>query len=125
MAADARSGHLYVYLSGDFPADHLLMEKSGIEINGYQLSYNDVFRAVHDYFGHALYGNEFGPLGEEQAWRVHARMFSRAAVPALTTETRGQNCWVNFGPFAHLEADLRPYAQQKNFLLPEPYWTIG
>jgi hypothetical protein len=97
--------------------------ESGIKIAGYPLIFNDVFRAVHDYFGHALYGNEFGPLGEELAWRVHSRMFTAAAVPALTTETRGQNCWVNFGPFAHLDPPERPYAEQKNFHLPEQYRT--
>lgn len=118
MAADARSGHLFIYLGGEFPTDHLLGGKSGFEIGGHALNFNDVFRAVHDYFGHALYGNEFGPLGEEQAWLVHTRMFSPTATLALATETRGQNCWMNFGPNAHLPASKRPYAEQKNFILP-------
>jgi hypothetical protein len=123
MAEDARSGHLFIYLGGDFPPDHLLVEESGLKVAGYRLTFNDVLRAVHDYFGHALYSNGFGKLGEELAWRVHSRMFTAAAVPALATETRGQNCWVNFGPFAHLDPRERPYAVQKNFILPEQYRT--
>lgn len=80
---------------------------------------NDRFRAVHDIFGHAMEGYQFGPRGEDNAWREHARMFSAAAIPALTTETRGQNCWVNFLPgHEHLEPRCRPYARQKFGLLP-------
>ena len=30
------------------------------------------------------------------AWNVHARMFSPLARRAMTTETRGQNSYVNF-----------------------------
>lgn len=86
---------------------------------------NARFRAVHDYYGHYAHGakNRFGvemadPEGEFKAWRAHARMFSRDAVPALTAETLGQNCWVNYGPSAHLPASQRPFAAQKANLLP-------
>lgn len=75
------------------------------------------FRAVHDYFGHATYGNQFGPTGEENAWRAHRTMFTEKAILALTTETRGQNSWVNFGPQSHLPMAERPYAEQKSFIL--------
>lgn len=64
--------------------------------NGVPLLVNDVFRFVHDFFGHAKMGNSFGPLGEENAWNVHSRMYSPLARRAMTTETRGQNSWVNF-----------------------------
>lgn len=64
--------------------------------NGVPLLVNDVFRFVHDFFGHAELGNGFGAIGEENAWNVHARMFSPLARRAMTTETRGQNSWVNF-----------------------------
>lgn len=64
--------------------------------NGVPLLVNDVFRFVHDFFGHAKMGNGFGPLGEENAWNVHSRMYSPLARRAMTTETRGQNSWVNF-----------------------------
>lgn len=74
-----------------------LLRDSGFkDKNGKTLLINDVFRFVHDFFGHAELGNGFGELGEENAWNVHARMFSPLARRAMTTETRGQNSWVNF-----------------------------
>jgi hypothetical protein len=79
---------------------------------------NDMFRAVHDYFGHAGYGHQFGPLGEENAYRVHSAMFSPEARRAMATETRGQNSWVNTRP----ENKAKPgtvYAEQKVALMPD------
>jgi len=64
--------------------------------NGVPMRINDVFRFVHDFFGHSERGNGFGPLGEENAWDVHARMYSPEAKRAMTAGTRGQNSWVNF-----------------------------
>lgn len=97
------------------------------------------FRAVHDFFGHAAHGNQFGPLGEENAFRIHSGMFTPEAQAALATETRGQNSWVNFGSsmqpqkqawsdtgtvnrmtdHSTLPVDRRPFATQKAALLPE------
>lgn len=79
---------------------------------------NDMFRAVHDYFGHAGYGHQFGQLGEENAYRVHSAMFSPEARRAMATETRGQNSWVNTRP----ENKAKPgtvYADQKVALMPD------
>lgn len=78
--------------------DNPLLERTGIVNNGYDQTYNDLFRGVHDYYGHALHGHQFGPIGEQRAWAEHARMFSPLARRAMTTETHGQNSWVNFGP---------------------------
>ena len=61
--------------------------------NGSTLLVNDIFRFVHDFFGHSKEGNSFGVLGEENAWDVHSRMYSPLARRAMTTETRGQNSW--------------------------------
>jgi hypothetical protein len=73
---------------------------------------NDMFRTVHDFFGHAASGRGFGKDGEEAAWVAHSVMFSPEARRAMTTETRGQNSYYNkFGEFA----------PQKAGLLPEPY----
>jgi hypothetical protein len=80
---------------------------------------NDKFRAVHDYLAHAGGGNQFGPQGEERAYRIHASTLSPRAQRALATETRGQNSWVNYGPNAHLPASQRPFAEQKAALWPE------
>jgi hypothetical protein len=134
MIADVRdNNHLFFFTGGDMPADHPLAERVGVEAGGVPLTYNDVFRAVHDYFGHAKEGYQFGPRGEENAYQTHAKMYSEGARRALTTETRGQNSWVNFGPQLRrpdgsmpvagdadfVPAQARPYAEQKAGLLPE------
>jgi predicted GNAT family acetyltransferase len=77
--------------------DNPLLQKTKFkDVNGQPLLPNDIFRFVHDFFGHAKFGNSFGPLGEENAWSIHSRMYSPLARLAMTTETRGQNSWVNF-----------------------------
>ncbi len=58
---------------------------------------NDMFRAVHDFFGHAATGRGFDPHGEEAAFRSHHAMFTPLARPAMATETRGQNSVLNYG----------------------------
>lgn len=63
---------------------------------------NDKFRAVHDAFGHAATGRGFDAHGEEGAYLAHARMFSHRALPAMTSETRGQNASL------HLNGDFGP-----------------
>jgi len=81
---------------------------------------NNKFRAVHDYFGHAVSGRGFLQDGEEAAWISHSTMFSPLARKAMTTETRGQNSWVNrFG----LDENGKPvrFAEQKAALLPDAY----
>jgi hypothetical protein len=122
MSADVRHNrHLYFYTGGSFTPDNHMTERTGELINGYPLTYNDVFRAVHDVFGHAHYGNKFGPRGEEHAYRAHSQMYTPEALPAMGTETRGQNSWVNFGPYGHLPVTERPFAPQKNAVLPKQF----
>lgn len=74
---------------------------------------NDLFRAVHDFFGHAMTGRGFDMHGEEAAWLAHSRMFSGNARRALTTETRGQNSW------HHAIGESKRFADQKVALLPQ------
>lgn len=76
---------------------------------------NDIFRAVHDFYGHAATGRDFSRHGEEAAYLAHAEMFSPLARRALTTETRGQNSMLNFGP------DKGEFPVQKLALLPEEF----
>jgi hypothetical protein len=90
MVNDVHQNHHMAVFSGGDPHTHL--DKTP----GEPLSANEKFRAVHDYFGHALEGNQFGPKGEEIAWNIHRQTFSPDAVPALTAETRGQNSEVNY-----------------------------
>jgi hypothetical protein len=87
---------------------------------------NDAFRVVHDSFGHFGPGNPFFRApGEERAWVAHSKMYSPDAVPAMTTETRGQNSWLNSGPHAEFNKTASGadtiYAEQKAGLMPD--WT--
>ena len=105
---------------------HPMMQPSGETLNGKPLLNNDLFRIVHDYFGHLKEGYGFRAAGEDNAWRSHASMYSDLARPAMTTETRGQNSWVNFGPHAAENKGASGantiYADQKVGLMPE--WTM-
>lgn len=90
---------------------------------------NDLFRAVHDAFGHGIEGAGFRARGEENAWQAHIRLFTGKAVGALTSETRGQNSWLNYGP--HGEANRTAsvfetvFAEQKTGLMPSWTWEEG
>ena len=72
---------------------------SGIVIDGRHATNTEVFRVVHDLMGHFKDGNGFRADGEENAWRAHSAMYSPLARQAMTAVTRGQNSWVNFGPY--------------------------
>lgn len=52
---------------------------------------NDMFRAVHDAYGHLALGRDFSRHGEEAAFRAHRSMYTPEAHAALASETRGQN----------------------------------
>lgn len=90
---------------------------------------NDLFRAVHDAFGHGLEGAGFRARGEENAWQAHVRLFQGSAVAAITSETRGQNSWLNYGP--HGEANRTAsvfdtvFAEQKTGIMPDWTWLEG
>jgi hypothetical protein len=90
---------------------------------------NDLFRAVHDAMGHSLEGAGFRARGEENAWQAHVRLFTGAAVGAMTSETRGQNSWLNFGPFGEKNRDAKvedtTFADQKVGLMPSWTWEEG
>jgi hypothetical protein len=90
---------------------------------------NDLFRAVHDAFGHGIEGSGFRARGEENAWQAHIRLFTGLAKGALTTETRGQNSWLNYGPFGEQNRKAKVedtiFADQKVGLLPEWAWKEG
>ena len=105
-------------------ANPLLM-RIGEKWDGKEVTANDVFRAVHDVFGHAKHGVGFRAGCEENAFQAHARMYSPEALPAVTSETRGQNSWVNYGPFGEFNRKASPaeteYAEQKTGIMPA--WT--
>lgn len=101
MFRDVRKGFLAVYATPEEQRHPLLA-----------LRENDMFRAVHDYYGHFLSGRDFSRHGEEAAWVRHSQMFSGLAQRAMTTETRGQSsalCWITTPEFP----------EQKGILLPD------
>ncbi len=140
MRADVNNNkHLWFFPTeggfGSGPTDvnnHPLLTPIGVKVGGKDLVANDVFRAVHDFFGHAKEGYEFGPRGEYNAYLAHSRMYSDDASPAMAAETLGQNSWVNFGPHmrskdgkilkkgdeGYIPITERPFAEQKATLLP-------
>lgn len=122
------NNHLWVYPtdagfgSGEEIADSPLLAKTEEYIGDRQLLANDIFRIVHDYFGHIKEGHGFRAVGEENAWQSHAAMYSPLARRALTTETRGQNSWLNYGPHGDTNRTANTedtiFADQKVALLP-------
>lgn len=118
MMDDVRQGRLRVYSGGGRP-NPLLGEVDPATGQ----SYNNMFRAVHDFFGHSAHGNQFGKYGEEMAWHAHSRMFSPEAQPAMTTETRGHNAFFNQAARNRdLPVSERQFAEQKQGLLPQEFW---
>ena len=85
-------GNLNVYRGGD-PHEFL----SDVDPDT-DLSLNEMFRAVHDFYGHGTAGTTFRPGGEEAAYASHGQMMSPLAQMALLSETRGQNSLVNYSP---------------------------
>lgn len=107
-------------------ANNPLLGATPFEISGKPALANDLFRVVHDYFGHIKDGVGFRADGEENAWRSHSAMYSPLARRAMTTETRGQNSWLNFGPHGEANRTAKTadthFADQKIGLLPQ--WAV-
>lgn len=136
MAIDdvVQNNHLWVFptdtgfgTSESFDASkNPLLAPTTYKISGKVATANDIFRAVHDYFGHIKNGVGFRADGEENAWRSHSSMYSPLARRAMTTETRGQNSWLNYGPYGEKNRTAKTedtvFADQKTGLLPE--WAV-
>lgn len=108
-------------------SDNPLLKRVGRVGDLDQATANDAFRIVHDMFGHHGPGNPFfRHKGEERAWLNHRGMYSPEALPAMTSETRGQNSWLNFGPYGERNRNASGadtiYADQKIGRLPEFAW---
>ena len=128
------NNHLWVFPTesgfgtGHFP-DNPMLQPTGVRVDGRELVANDMFRIVHDYFGHVKEGVGFRAGGEENAFRSHIAMYSDAARPAMATETRGQNSWLNYGPYGEANRTAKSpdtiFAEQKVGLLPKWAYTEG
>lgn len=118
MMADVRNNHhLSVYTGGELPKDHPLAE---VEPNTGQ-SYNNLFRATHDIFGHTAGGHDFTENGEYNAFKAHNQMYSDEAKPAVRTETLGQSNWVSNNKDVRegRSPQYSQFAEQKATILPE------
>jgi hypothetical protein len=94
-------------------SDNIGLQPSGIKLeDGYELTNSEVFRVVHDYFGHGILGNQFGAIGEENATLQHLDLYSDEAAPAVVFQTRGQNSWVNFSGANARANELRKQARE-------------
>lgn len=104
------------------PKNNPLLAETGYTISGQPALANDIFRAVHDYYGHGKSGVGFRAMGEENAYQSHAGLYSPLARRALASETRGQNSFLNYGPYgernrtASIEDTV--FADQKTGLMP-------
>jgi hypothetical protein len=134
MTEDVRNNnHMWVFRtsdgfgsSADFStAGNPLLVQTPFKIGGVTALANDLFRVVHDFFGHVKEGVGFRADGEDNAWRSHYAMYTGDARRAMTSETRGQNSWVNYGPNGATNRTASTpdtvFADQKVGLLPE--WT--
>lgn len=118
---------------GQRPDDHPMLEPSPVTTHGVRLLFNDLFRAVHDVFGHAAHGNRFTARGEFMAAWDHMKMYRPACHPVLLSETVGQICWFYFGPHVrrpdgtvprpsdpdYVPPSRRPYSPQKTVPMPD------
>lgn len=130
------NNHMYFFLTTNgFGSDasaaserHPMLEKSGVILAETELLYNDIFRIVHDFFGHCIYGFQFGLKGETNAWQSHLAMFvTQQARQALTNETQGQTSFFQAGPHLrrpdgslpskgesdYIPLEKRPFAEQR------------
>lgn len=142
------TGILYVFLSraghGPVGADaeagagagaetsHPLRIGSGIVRNGIEFEYNDLLRAVHDFFGHVMFGNDMSLDGEFRAAYCNLVTYPEQVRPVLFTEHVSQVCWFFCGPHLRtvdgrlpapdepgwLPPAYRPYPEQKVFDCP-------
>ena len=106
---------------GRSDAFHPMREPSGISVAGVEFSHNDIFRAVHDIFGHVMFDNSFSARGEFRASHCHMWMYSADVHPVLFTEQIAQICWFYFGPHLTGGRPVRRYPVQKVFEFPQRF----
>lgn len=77
---------------------HPMLNKSTFNIDGELFLFNDLFRCVHDFFGHIVPNNSFKISGELNAAHYHMHMYTCEARRAVFSETVAQICWFYYGP---------------------------
>ena len=140
MYSDIEKGQLNWRMSNDMfagspgIAGHPMFEPAGFKtVDGRDLTFNDLLRFLHEYYGHGQYMFGYTPRDYYNAFHQHARLFSDVARPALAAETLGPMSWQNAG--AHMrrangtvpevgDVDFlslarREFAPHKAYIIPE------
>lgn len=153
MLADIAEGRIKLRISTDMFGEgadnpgHPLYKASGLKtVDGTSLTFNDLFRVVHDVYGRMPIGlKRDSGRDDYNAYHEHARLLSPEARRALATETLAQSAWHHYGPHLrrrdgtvprerdvdYLPPDRKEFAQQKAFLLPDeliaadPGWALA
>lgn len=137
--------HVYLTATGHGPhrvstrapgsVAHPMLAPSPVVVSGVRFCYNDLFRAVHDTFGHVANGNNFSLEGEHRAAWDHMGMYSPLCHRALLTETLCQICWFYCGKHLrradgslpnksdpdYVRPADRPYSVQHTSLIPNEF----
>jgi predicted GNAT family acetyltransferase len=122
MQADLKNNHhLSVFTGGEVPKDHPMAE---VDPETGQ-SFNNIFRATHDIFGHAAGGHDFSEAGEHSAFGAHAQMYSKDALPAVRNETQGQSNWFFNNKEVRNGKAPGDFPEQKAAILPEGQPAAG
>lgn len=127
-----QNGHLWTFATAngatDLPSDHpmrVIPEGSALPTMFRDHMMNDVFRAVHDVYGHVHADSGFGPNGEFLAYRMHKRTLPTSSHMALWCETRGQNTWTNaYGDHPYMPIMDRPFGAQKAGYVRPMIWSV-
>jgi hypothetical protein len=76
MLKDIHQNHLFFFKTesgfgeNNSSESNKMLEKTDFKYNGYEFVINDIFRIVHDIFGHAMNGYSFGPKGEDKEFLI-------------------------------------------------------
>lgn len=92
--------------------NYMPFEDTGITIDGQKVLFNDLFRVVHDVFGHGMVRNTFSAQGEFNAYQTHKTMYSEKAQKALFLETVVYNAYYS---------QNKRYAPRKIYNIPDSF----
>jgi hypothetical protein len=102
-------------------ANHPMNETTGLKTDtGRDVTYNDLFRVVQDFYGHGQAGFRYDPRDLYNAYHETARIVSPEALPALAAETLGPNAWQNYGKHIRRDDGTIPHFGDVDYL-PQPY----
>lgn len=124
MFKDVRDNHHFYYFKTDNTVDwdNELSINYPFKEKYKDLYVNDIFRIVHDIFGHFAYQHSFSENGEISAWKEHRSCLDYKALPALWTETRGQNAAFYYGDYKDIPVPERPFPVQRIVFPPKEFY---